>query len=88
MKVIVIETKNYQLKNKILLNMDNMDVMVHDNLVETIKELFYSLFPIYQIGVETQIRGIDFIFDCVNFLYYKRKKINFKRRGSCIDSPD
>ena len=68
--------------------MDNMDVMVYDNLDETITEIFHFLFSIYQISLETQMTGIDFIFDCVNLLYYKCKKINFKRGGSCIDSPD
>ena len=34
------------------------------------------------------MRGSDFIFDCVNLLYYKCHKINFKRGGSYIDSRD
>ena len=50
---MVTETKNYQLNNKIVLNMDNMDVMVYDNLDETIKEIFHFLFSIYQISLET-----------------------------------
>ena len=32
--------------------------------------------------------GRDFIFDSVQLLYYKCQKINFKRGGSYIDSPD
>ena len=42
----------------------------------------------YQIGFETSMRGSEFIFDCVNLSYYKCYKINFKRSGSYIDSPD
>ena len=34
------------------------------------------------------MRGIDFIFDCANLLHYKCHKINLKRGGSYIDSPD
>ena len=34
------------------------------------------------------MRGIDFIFDSVQLLYYKYHKITFKRGGSHIDSPD
>ena len=34
------------------------------------------------------MRGSDFIFDGVNLLYYKCHKINFKRGGSYIESPD
>ena len=34
------------------------------------------------------MRGSDFIFDCTHLLYCKCHKINFKRGGSYIDSPD
>ena len=34
------------------------------------------------------MRGIDFIFDCVNLFYYKCHKMNFKCVGSNIDSMD
>ena len=47
-----------------------------------------SLFSRYQIGLETSIRGSDFIFDSVQLLYYKYHNINFKCGGSYIDSPD
>ena len=34
------------------------------------------------------MRGSDFIFDGVSLLYYKCHKIDFKRGGPYIDSPD
>ena len=34
------------------------------------------------------MRGSDFIFDSVQLMYYKCHKVNFKRGGSHIDSPD
>ena len=34
------------------------------------------------------MRGSDFIFGCVHLLYYKCHKINYKRGGSYIDSPE
>ena len=40
----------------------------------------------YQIELETSMRGNEYIFDCVHLLYYKRCKINFKRGRSYIDS--
>ena len=40
-----------------------------------------SLFSRDQIGLETRMRGNDFIFDCVNLLYYKSHQINFKGGG-------
>ena len=34
------------------------------------------------------MKGSDFIFDCVHFLYYKYHKVNLNCGGSYIDSPD
>ena len=34
------------------------------------------------------MRGSDFIFDSDQHMYYKCHKVNFKRRGSYIESPD
>ena len=34
------------------------------------------------------MRGSDFIFDSVQFMYCKCHKVNFRRGGSYIDSPD
>ena len=34
------------------------------------------------------MRGSDFIFDSVQFLYYKCHKVNFRRGGFYIDSQE
>ena len=34
------------------------------------------------------MRGGDFIFDSVQLMCYKCHRVNFRRRGSYIDSPD
>ena len=34
------------------------------------------------------MKSNDFTFDCIHLLYYKCHKINSKRGGSYIDSPD
>ena len=47
-----------------------------------------SLLSRYQIGLETSVRGRDFVFDSVELLYHKCHKINFKCGGSYIDSPN
>ena len=62
--------------------------MTYDDPNEIIEEVFDSLVSRYQIALETQIRGNDPIFDCVNLFYYKCHKIKFKCGGSYIDSPD
>ena len=66
---------------------DEIEMMINDKEVKVIKEFFQWLLSRYQIGLETSIKGSDFIFDCVYLLYYKCHKINFKWGGSYIDSP-
>ena len=70
------------------LKSDNIEVMTYDNPNEVIKEIFESPFSRYQIGLETSMTGNGFIFDGVSLLYYKCHKINFKRGGSYIETPD
>ena len=54
---------------------------------EIIKELFKSLLQRYQENAQEKMRGSDFVFDGVNFLYYDFNKISISRGGSYIDSP-
>ena len=58
--------------------------MIYDKEDEVIKQLFESLLSKYQIGLETLIKGSNFIIDCVNLLYCKCHKINLKVGGSYI----
>ena len=53
---------------------DKMEIMINDKADEVIEELFESFVNSFQIGLETSIRGSDFIFDCVHLLYYKCHK--------------
>ena len=50
---------------------DNIEIMTYDNAGEVIEDLFESLFKRYQIGLETSMKGSDFIFDCAQLLCYK-----------------
>ena len=45
--------------------------MIYDNTDEVIKKLLESLLSRCQIGLQTSIRGSDFIFDHVHLLYCK-----------------
>ena len=67
---------------------DNIAIMISDEADEVIEELFDSLKNRYQDNLETKLRGTEFVFDCVQLLYYKCHKINLKRGGSCISPPD
>ena len=51
------------------LKSDNMQVMTYDNANEVIEEFFDLLLSRYQIGLETSMKGINFIFDSVKLLY-------------------
>ena len=48
---------------------DNIEFMIYDKAYEVIEELFESLLNRCQIGLETSIRGSDFLFGCVHLLY-------------------
>ena len=67
---------------------DNIEIMIYNKSDEVIKELFESLLNRYQTGLDTSMKGSDFIFDWVNLFHYKCHKINLKCAGSYIDSPD
>ena len=51
------------------LKSDNMQVMTYDKANEVIEEFFDLLLSRYQIGLETSMKGINFIFDSVKLLY-------------------
>ena len=53
---------------------------------EFVNEHFESLRSRYQGNLETSVRGSDFIFDSVQLK--ECQKVNFRRAGSYIDSPD
>ena len=61
--------------------------MAYANVNDVIDELLESLLPRFQSGLETSVRGNDFIFHSVRLLYYKCHRINFRGGGSYIDSP-
>ena len=61
--------------------------MINDKADEVIKELFDSLKNRYQNNLES-MRGSEFVFNCIQLLYYKCPKINPNRGESYIDPPD
>ena len=65
---------------------DNEELMNGSGTDEIIEELFKSLLQRYQENLQEKMRGSDFAFDGVNFLYYDFNKIHISRGGSYIDS--
>ena len=66
---------------------DNEEFRNGSDTDEIIEELFESLLQRYQENLQGKMRGSDFAFDGVNFLYYDFNKISISRGGSYIDSP-
>ena len=59
--------------------------MFGDDNDDIIGQLFESLLQKYEENVQNKMRGSEFEFDGVNFLYYDFNKVN--RVESYIDSP-
>ena len=66
---------------------DNIEIMINDEADKVTKVLFGSLKNRYQNNLES-MKGSGFVFDYVYICHYKCHKINPKRSGSYIDSPD
>ena len=66
---------------------DNEEFMNGDDTDEIVKGLFESFLQKYEENLQNKMKGSDFEFDGVNFLYYDFNKISLYRGGSYIDSP-
>ena len=51
------------------LKSDNIEIMINDKADEVMGERFQSLLSRYQIGLETSMKGWNFLVDCVHLLY-------------------
>ena len=66
---------------------DNEEFMNGSDTDEVIKSLFESFLQKYKENLQEKMKGLDFEFDGVNFLYYDFNKTSIYRGGSYIDSP-
>ena len=66
---------------------DNIEIMISDDSDDIIEERFKSFIQKYEENLQNKMRGSDFEFDSVNFLYFDFNEISLNRDGSCIDSP-
>ena len=66
---------------------DNIEITIGDDNDDIIEELFKSFIQKYEENLQNKMRGSDFEFDGVNFLYYDFNEIGSNRGGSYIDSP-
>ena len=58
---------------------DNIEIMFGDDNDDIIEQLFESLLKIYEENFQNKMRGSEFEFDGVNFLYYDFNKANINR---------
>ena len=65
----------------------NEEFMNGSDTDEIIKGLFESFLQKYEENLQEKIKGSEFEFDGVDFLYYDFNKISLNRGGSYIDSP-
>ena len=69
---------------------DNIEIMNGIETNDIINELFKSFLRRYQEGLESKMKGSEFIIESVDLLYYSLHKISLNSGGSmytCIDSP-
>ena len=65
----------------------NEEFMDGSDIDEIIKVLYKSLLQKYQDNLQNKMKGSDFIFNGVNYLYYDLNKVSISKGGSYIDSP-
>ena len=70
------------------LKSDNVETMHGVDTDDTIQELFSSFLCRYQEGLETKMKGSDYIFNHVNSLEYHFHKVSLHRGSSYIPSHD
>ena len=66
---------------------DNIEITIGDDNDDIIEQLFRSSLQKYEESLQNKMRGSDFEFDGVNFLYNDFNKISLNRGGSYIESP-
>ena len=53
---------------------NNIKIMIGNEADKIVNELFNSLFPIYQLGLEKSMKGTEYVFDSDDLLHYKCHK--------------
>ena len=66
---------------------DSEEFMSGDDTNEIIKSLFQSFIQRYEESLQNKMKGSDFAFDGINFLYYDFNKTSIYSGSTYIDSP-
>ena len=88
MKIIFVSSKKFNDTRDVHSKSDNVEIMMGVDTNEIIKNLFNSLLQRYHKGLEESMKESDFVVDYVESLNYIFHKIDLKRSGSYIETPD
>ena len=88
MKINFISSNHFNETRGMYSKSDNFEIMMGVDTNEIIKNLFNSIRQRYQKGLQESMRGSDFVFDYVESLNYIFHKVDLKRSGSYIETPD
>ena len=88
MKIHFISSRKFIESRDMYSKSDNFEIMMGFNTYEIIRNLFNSILRRYQGGLQVSMRGIEVVFDYVESLNYIFHKIDMKRSGSYIETPD
>ena len=81
MVINLISPKNNDNEHVMHSKSNNVEIKINDKPGEVIEELFQLLLSKYYIGLETSMKGSEFVFYYVQLLYYKCHKINPNHGG-------
>ena len=88
LKINFISSKNFNDVKDMHRKSDNVEIMMGVDTNEIIEKLLDSILQRYQKGLEESMKGSDFVFDYVESWNYIFHKIDLKRCGSYIDTPE
>ena len=88
MKINFISSKQSNETRDMFSKSDNYEIMMGVDVNEIIKNLFNSLLKRYQGVLQESMRGSDFVFDYIESMNYIFRKVDLKRSGSYIETPE
>ena len=88
MKIRFISSRDFIKSRDMYSKSDNFEIMMGGNTNEIIRYIFNSILRRYQGGLHESMRGSEFVFDYVKSLNYIFHKIDLKRSGSHIETPE
>ena len=88
MKINFISSRGFIESRDMYSKSDNFEIMMGGNTNEIIRNLFNSILRRYQGGLHESIIGSEFVLDYVESLNYIFHKVDLKRSGSYIETPE